>query len=122
MAILIRIALLLLPMVGLIMWLRWRARRKAGEEISDGEYLRLQITLGGIAALLLVAGLSLKFMDDSGAAGKVYVPAKIVDGQLIDGHFIDPVLQGETDSTPKKSGDEKATNNDAEKNEGSDQQ
>ncbi|PCI61111.1 MAG: hypothetical protein COB37_08670 [Kordiimonadales bacterium] len=117
MAILIRILLLLLPMVGLIMWLRWRARRKAGEEISDGEYLRLQITLGGIAVMLLVAGLSLKFIGDSGAAGQVYVPAKIVDGQLIEGHFIDPEKKSETDPAPKKSGGE---NDDTSKNEGSD--
>jgi len=84
--ILIRVILFLLPIVMLIYWLRWRARRKAGED-DDGDVRNLMLMLIVFALTLLGAGLALRFTAEDSMPGDVYVPARMENGVLVPGHF-----------------------------------
>ena len=99
MAVVLRIILLLLPVVVLIYWLRWRARKKAQGELSDEDVRALRLVLVAAVITLLAGGLTLRFLDDSGSPKGIYVPARVENGVLIPGHFKD-------DAGKEKVGDE----------------
>lgn len=89
MAIVIRIILVLLPVIALILWLRWRSKRDLGEEIREIEARRLRIGMTVLTVMLLLTGLAFRFMDGtSGEVDQVYVPARVENGVLIPGKFV----------------------------------
>lgn len=89
MIVVLRIIMLLLPMVALLMWLRWRSKRGLEAEDLAFEQRRLRNGLLAVAASFLVAGLLLRVFDpDVGDTDSVYIPARVVDGELIPGQFV----------------------------------
>lgn len=89
MAVVLRILLVLLPIMALILWLRWRAKRDLGEEIRELEVKRLRVGMSILTAALLLTGLAFRFLDDtSGEIDQVYVPARMENGVLIPGKFV----------------------------------
>jgi len=84
----IRILLLLLPVIGLLFWIRARARRKANGELSDEDIKHLRLGLLGLVVLLLVAGFGIRLTESSGGEGEFYVPARVENGKTIPGHFV----------------------------------
>jgi len=91
MIIVIRILLLLLPVVGLLFWIRARARKSAGGDISEDDVKHLRLGLIGLVVLLLIAGLGIRMTDtrgDGGAGAEIYVPARVENGKTIPGHFV----------------------------------
>lgn len=87
MVIVIRIILLLLPVVMLIFWLRWRAQKNAEGDIDEGDVRFLRVGLIAFALMLLAFGLSLRFSEDTAVKGGIYVPAHMENGVLIPAHF-----------------------------------
>lgn len=99
--IIMRLLLLALPVIALILWLRWRARRVAADGPMDGDVRALIRSLLILLAIGLAAAIGLYTLDDNQApAGQIYVPPQVVDGELIPGHFIDPADQQNTDQKP----------------------
>lgn len=89
MAVVIRIILVLLPIIALILWLRWRSKRDQGEEIRELEAKRLRIGMSILTVALLLTGLAFRFLDNtSGEVDQVYVPARVENGVLIPGKFV----------------------------------
>ncbi len=88
MAIMIRILLLLLPVALVVIWLRYRAKKNSAEELTSTDIKNVRISLGLVIAALLVAGVSLRMVDESREPGDVYIPAYVVDGELVPGRFV----------------------------------
>lgn len=89
MALVFRIVLLLLPIVALVLWLRWRSKNDLDEAAQDLELKRFRIGLGLLAAAMLLAGLGLRFTDDgSGSTDSVYIPPHVEDGKVVPGRFV----------------------------------
>lgn len=88
MIIVIRVLLLLLPVVGLLFWIRARARRSANGEFSDEDVKHLRLGLVGLVVLLLIAGIGIRMTDTSGGEGEFYIPARVENGKTIPGHFV----------------------------------
>lgn len=89
MVILLRILLVLLPLVLLIAWIRWRVRTNKGEGLPEKEVKTFKRILFSILAAIIAVGASLKVMDDSSSdVDRVYVPARVENGKLIPGHFV----------------------------------
>lgn len=112
MVILIRVLLLLLPVVGLLFWIRARARKNAGGEMSDEDVRHLRFGLIGLVVLILVAGIGIRMTENSGTEGEFYVPARVENGKTIPGHFVD--------EDPKKAKSEDDADKTPEGNEDSD--
>ena len=89
MAIVFRILLILIPIVAVILWLRWRASETMDEEDREAELKRLKIGLGALVVALFAVGIGFRTMDDSsGEVDQVYVPARVEDGKVIPGKFV----------------------------------
>lgn len=89
MAVALRILLVLLPIAALLLWLRWRSKRDLGEEVREVEAKRLRVGMTVLTVLLLLTGLSFRFLDNtSGNVDEVYVPARVENGVLIPGKFV----------------------------------
>jgi len=87
--VIIRVLLLLLPVIGLLFWIRARARKNARGEMSDEDVKHLRLGLIGLVVLLLIAGFGIRMTDNSGDGGAFYVPARVENGKTIPGHFVD---------------------------------
>ncbi len=97
MAILLRAMLILIPIFGLFLWIRWRMKRDLDEETREVEFRRLQIGMTVLVLATLATGLGLRFFDDDvGEIDSIYVPDRIENGKVIPGYYI-----------PKDSADEK---------------
>ena len=89
MAIFLRIMLLLIPIFGLLLWIRWRMKRDLDEETREVEFRRLRIGMTVLVLTTLAAGLGLRFFDDgAGEVDSIYVPARVENGKVIPGYFI----------------------------------
>ena len=90
--IVIRIILLLLPLIGVLYYLRWRYKLKlSGENASDEDLQQIRKVLTTIVVALILLGLSLRFFDTTNSdKNKIYVPPHVVDGKVIPGKFVDP--------------------------------
>lgn len=89
MAFFLRLMLILIPIVGLLLWIRWRMKRDLDEEIRLVEFRRFRIGMGVLLAAMLATGLGLRFFDDgAGDVDSVYVPARVEDGKVIPGYYI----------------------------------
>ncbi|MFZ5609737.1 MAG: DUF6111 family protein [Pseudomonadota bacterium] len=87
--ILLRLFLFLLPLAMLLLWLGARRRAQAGAGGLAAADKRILLALGALfLALIVLAGVL--SMDDSGAPGSIYVPPRVVDGELVPGHFEAP--------------------------------
>ena len=89
MVVMLRVLLVLLPVVALILWLRWRHKRDLGDEVRELEAKRLRVGMTILTVALLLTGLGFRFLDDtSGDVDEVYVPARVENGVLIPGKFV----------------------------------
>ncbi len=87
--IILRIALLLMPLVAVIFWLRWLLKKDQTEEERQQDISRLQKTLGVLVLVALVAGVSLRLLDDrTGDARTRYIPPHSEDGKVVPGRFV----------------------------------
>lgn len=105
MAILIRVILLLLPIIALLLWLRWRSKRDLDEATKEAEFRRFRIGLLILVSLMTVTTVAWRFTDDrTGGIDEVYVPARVDDdGNLIPGHFVPKEEEGEDEDPPSGS-------------------
>lgn len=105
MAVVLRILVVLLPVIALILWLRWRSKRDLGDEVRELEAKRLRVGMTILTVALLLTGLGFRFLDDtSGNVDEVYVPARVENGVLIPGKFV-PKDQVPEESSEKDSDD-----------------
>ena len=89
MAIFLRFMLILIPIVALLLWMRWRMKRDLDEETRKAEFKRLQVGMTVLVVATLATGLGLRFFDDgAGDVDSIYVPARVEDGKLIPGYYI----------------------------------
>jgi len=95
MVILLRILLVLLPIVLLVVWLRWRSKVNRGGDIPEAEVKSLRQTLIVLLITLFGVGVGLKLTGSNDIDG-IYVPARVVDGKLIPGYFKPNEAAGET--------------------------
>ncbi len=88
----IRIILLLLPLFGVIYYLRWRYKLKTSGRAADDEDLKkIRYMLLGLIGAMIVLAVTLRFFDTTSTDRyKVYVPPHVVDGKVIPGAFKDP--------------------------------
>lgn len=87
MVILLRILLVLLPIILLAVWIRWRSKVNKGGEIPESEVKSLRRTLFVLVVSIMAVGVGLKLSDESGDVDGIYVPARVEDGKLIPGYF-----------------------------------
>jgi len=106
MVIIFRILLLLVPVIGLVLWLRWRAKKKAGDEIGEDDIKKLRQGLIGLVILLLVAAIGIRLTDTSGGTSGRYVPARVENGKTIPGHFVDDEPKEEAEEEKPKESNE----------------
>ena len=87
----IRIILLLLPLFGVIYYLRWRYRLKTSGRAADDEDLkRIRYMLMGLIGVMIVLAVTWRFFDTTSTDRyKVYVPPHVVDGKVVPGSFKD---------------------------------
>ncbi len=88
MAILIRIIMLLLPIILVVFWVRWRIKKNSEEGLTDKDSKQLRVVLVSVLVGLLLAGVGLRLTDDSGSEDQVYIPAYMENGKLVPGHFV----------------------------------
>lgn len=101
MAVFLRLLLILIPIFGLLLWIRWRMKRDLDAETRRIEFKRLRIGLTALLVALLATGLGMRFSDDgAGNIDSVYVPARVEDGKLIPGYYI-PKEDAEKKETDK---------------------
>lgn len=95
----IRIILLLLPLFGVIYYLRWRYKLKTSGRAADDEDLKkIRYMLLGLIAAMIVLAVTLRFFDTTSTDRyKVYVPPHVVDGKVIPGSFKDADEVPDTD-------------------------
>tara|TARA_R110002072_G_scaffold92461_1_gene205773 strand:- start:126 stop:458 length:333 start_codon:yes stop_codon:yes gene_type:complete len=87
MVILLRVLLVLLPIILLLVWVRWRSKVNNGGEIPESEVKSLRLSLFAIVIAIMGVGIGLKLSDESGDVDGVYVPARVENGTLIPGYF-----------------------------------
>lgn len=91
MTVVLRIILVLLPIVALFLWLRWRAAKgtDAEDESQTAEMKQFRIGAAVIVSLAILAGLGLRYFDDSsGETDLAYVPPHVENGKVVPGHFV----------------------------------
>lgn len=89
MAFFLRLMLIIIPIVGLLMWIRWRMKRDLDEETRRIEFKRFRIGLSALLVATLATGIGLRFFDDgAGDVDSIYVPARVEDGKVIPGYYI----------------------------------
>lgn len=101
MVVVLRILLVLIPIIALLLWLRWRVKQDLDEETQQLEFKRLCVGMAVLVLALFATGLGLRFFDDSsGDVDQVYVPARVEDGKVVPGKFV-PRDEQEQNQTPK---------------------
>ncbi|MCJ9427527.1 hypothetical protein [Kordiimonas marina] len=97
----LRLVLLLLPLVAMGMWLRWRIANRGDEAELQNEFKRLRKTLVVLIILMLLSVLGLWFGDDDlGKAGLKYVPPHSENGKVVPGEFV-PADKDKPSETPQ---------------------
>ncbi len=109
MVIFLRILLVLLPIILLVVWVRWRSKVNKGGEIPESEIKSLRRTLAVLVVTIIGVGIGLKLSDESGDVDGVYVPARVEDGKLIPGYF--KPQEEDSDEHSKKEGADDSENN-----------
>jgi len=85
----LRIVLLLLPLVAMGMWLRWRIANRGDEAELQQEFKRLRKTLVVLIVLMLMSVLGLWLSNDErGQPGLKYIPPHSENGKVVPGHFV----------------------------------
>jgi len=87
----LEIASFFLPFLIFFIW-RWQSNSE--HPIEATPTLRLAAIGAGLAILMMIA-LVLLESSQGGHEGELYVPARIVDGQIVPGYFV-PVGEAET--------------------------
>lgn len=106
MAFFLRLMLILIPIIGLLMWIRWRMKRDLDEKTRQVEFKRFRIGLTVLLVVTLATGLGLRFLDEgAGDVDSVYVPARVEDGKVIPGYYIPKDDAEKKDTDKPKSGD-----------------
>lgn len=105
MIVLIRILLLLLPIIGVIYFLRWRYRVKAsGEDPNDEDIKNVRAIMITVLVSIIMLGLLLRFADTSSSDRETtYIPPHMVDGELVPGEFVDSEEAGKPVDSPETS-------------------
>lgn len=89
MLIFLRIMLLVLPILAVVLWLRWRSKRSIEDVDIELEAKRFRIGIGALLVAMVFVGLSLRVFDDgAGDTDSVYVPPHVVDGKVVPGKFV----------------------------------
>lgn len=101
--IVIRIILLLLPLFGVIYYLRWRYRLKvSGQDADDADLKQVRSVLLAVIVLLITLLLFWRFFDTTSTDRyKVYVPPHVVDGKVVPGAFIDAEETPDPEEAPE---------------------
>jgi len=107
MLIFLRILMLLIPVALLFLWLRWRMKRNQEGGLSDADEQRAKVTLIVLIVALLASGISLKLLDNSGSPSGRYVPARVEDGRIIEGHFVEDEEEAEPKEKPEADQDQR---------------
>jgi len=101
MVIFLRVMLILIPIFGLLLWIRWRMKRDLDEETRKAEFRHLQIGITVLVLATLATGMSLRFFeDDVGDIDSIYVPDRIENGKVIPGYFIPKKVDERDDEKP----------------------
>ncbi|NVJ70446.1 MAG: hypothetical protein HWE08_08845 [Alphaproteobacteria bacterium] len=88
-AAILRIILLLLPLVALLMWLRWRMKTDRSEDELQQDLTKLRRGLIVVVIMALATGIGLKLTDpNKGDARTKYIPPHTVDGEVVPGRFV----------------------------------
>lgn len=104
MVIFLRVMLILIPIFGLLLWIRWRMKRDLDEETRKAEFKHLQIGMVVLVLTTLATGLGLRFFDDDvGEIDSIYVPDRIENGKVIPGYYIPKESAGEKDGEQAES-------------------
>ena len=101
MVILLRLLLVILPVIMLLFWVRWRMKSAANGEVPESETKAMR--RGLIVALISMVGIgaSLKLLEDDAVTDGVYVPARVENGKVIPGHMAPrPEKGAETGAAP----------------------
>ena len=87
-AIILRAFLFLIPVVALLMWLKWRMQVDRSEEELAADIAKLRTRLLLLVGAALAALLGLYFTDElRSKACMDYVPAHMENGKLVPGQF-----------------------------------
>jgi hypothetical protein len=108
-AAILRIVLLLLPVVAVLMWLRWRMRTDRTEDDLVRDVATLRKTLVILILVAVGAGLGLKFTDsNTGAPGTKYIPPHSENGRVVPGRLVPADEEpAEADKTNPESDDQR---------------
>ncbi|WP_417450736.1 hypothetical protein [Kordiimonas sp.] len=89
MAIFLKLLLMSLPVIVVIVWLRWRMKEDQTEEEQLADIARLKKTLAVLVVVGLAAGVGLKLVDDrTGDPRTKYIPPHSENGQVVPGRFV----------------------------------
>ncbi|WP_262696107.1 hypothetical protein [Kordiimonas aquimaris] len=89
MLVFLRIMLLILPILAVALWLRWRSKQSMEDADLQLEAKRFRIGVGFLLVAMVLTGLSLRVFDDgAGDTDSVYVPPHVVDGEVVPGKFV----------------------------------
>jgi hypothetical protein len=107
-AVILRLILLLIPVVALVMWIRWRMRTDRTEEELAADFARMRWSLIVLVLAAAAAGISLRLLDDQrGDPRSTYIPPHTEDGKVVPGRFKPADETDEADETGgKKNGNE----------------
>jgi len=83
-----RIILVLIPVLGLGLWLRYVRMAAASEEALEEDLLKLRRRLIALLAVYIgILGIWYT-MAEGGPAGDCYIPDRLVDGKILAGEFV----------------------------------
>ena len=89
MIIILRLLLILLPIIAVVYWVRWRMKVDRSREDLDAEIAQMRRNLILIASATAVVAASFYLLDEGrGDEDMIYVPPRVEDGKMIPGHFI----------------------------------
>lgn len=88
-AAILRFVLLLLPIVAVVMWLRWRMRTDRTEEELEEHVGRFRKLLAILVLVAVGAGLALKLTDENtGDPRTKYIPPHSENGRVVPGKLV----------------------------------
>jgi hypothetical protein len=103
--------LVLVPMMAVLYWLRWRLKKDRSEEelVEDIQDLRRWLVVAFVVTA--AAGFTLYLTDDrKGEARMKYIPPYEQDGVIVPGHFV-PMDEKDKDKDKEKEGEERSPSN-----------